>query len=187
MILVSSLMTMVGLCSYQALANGIRVWKKAHEFTLSEDVAIFFDRIQHDLNNSLNYSQLKFKGNESQLSFSTIVRTPLAGKISQQEGQLVYQIGQVEYSFDPTQGGILRRQANYGQALKNTFGQERLLASGIKSVKFLYYFKQDDKMISVATAEEGKLPVAVLIEVESLEGHNQTRLWKRMVNIPTGG
>ena len=44
-ILVASIMSIIALTLYNAIANGLKVWDRAHKFLVEEDIALFLDDV----------------------------------------------------------------------------------------------------------------------------------------------
>ena len=74
-LLVVSFVSLVSIAIYKSLASGIKVWGKAHDLVVEEDIAVFFDKITSDLRNTFYYSDLDFYGENYRMSFPTIVHT----------------------------------------------------------------------------------------------------------------
>ena len=173
-VLIVSILSVIGLALFHSFSDGIKIWERSRQFFAEEDVAIFFDKIEHDLKNCFFYSQIPFEGKEERLRFATRVKAFQPG-----EG-----MGSVEYYFDPFKQNIYRREANYGQALKNYFSKERLLASHLQSVRFFYYSAESHES-NFQDQLNDVIPRAILIEVEFLDRRG-LRVLKKMINIPLG-
>ncbi len=179
-LIVVSLIAMIALALYHSLTNGLRIWDKSRQLVVEEDVAIFFDKIRHDLDNTFWYSKIKFEGTEERCSFPTIVHVALdAERMSYQD-----QLGNVEYYFDGLAKKIYRRQASYGEALNGEFGPPQILAKDISRVKFQYiYLTEDEAKYSEQVLEV--MPAAIDIEVE-FSDRDGRRSFHKVIDIPIG-
>ncbi len=183
MLLVVSLMGMTGLAVYHAIANGIRVWEYSRRYSAEEDVAIFFEKIAADLQNSFSYSQISFDGRPEKIFFPTIVHVPVDKKIAGKSNEMVDQMGGVEYFIQKGKKTIFRRTASYGQATDHKFSEARALASPVQSLRFTYIYFVDGER-QVKNSLKGSLPVSIQIDVDFLEVGGHVRRFTRMINLP---
>ena len=184
MLLVTSLIAMTGLAVYHSLINGLKIWQASTRYTYEEDAAIWLDKMSQDLRNAVNYSLIKFDGKGKKMSFSTMVRT-IADSSYSPEAEYIFQIGRVEYEFDSSKGIVLRRQANYGQAMSNDLDPSRPIASSITDVTFSYYFIEADHIVFKKKTNE-QWPMGVLIEVTLAGEGEKPNTMARFVDIPSG-
>ena len=183
-LLVASLMGVVGVSLYHAFANGLKIWERSRQFTVQEDIDIFWDKIGRDLNNTLNFSRIGFQGRENFVSFAAPVQTSADTRSGLEAGSLTDQVGRVEYFFDPGKKTIFRRQANYSQALEQKSGMEVPLLSRVKAVKFLYYYIDTAGQVEKTTTTSN-IPVAVEMNIE-LENDSMQSKMTKLVSIPVG-
>jgi len=180
-LLAAALLATVSIAVYAAIASGLKIWERHHIF--QEGAAlIFFEKADFELRNGLNYSRIPFHGTADRLSFPTVVKTPADRKKGKNPGAIEEQIGKVEYYFDAVKHGIYRRQANYGQALQNHYGQWHLLIGGLKSATFSYFHRENENLTK--NKESESLPALIGIGVEFDKPAGQTL--SRYVYIPTG-
>ncbi len=177
-LLVTSLLSVIGISFYHALEKGLTIYKRGSQSFIDEDVAIALDKIAQDVRNTFSYSKIPFTGKERRLTIPTVVQMPVDAKIKSAHGQLARQIGSVEYFFE--NDALYRRQANYSQALKKKFGPARILIKGVKEVGFYYHVGNEN------TAEQRNIelvPSILVVEITVQEGKNQRSI-SRAVNIP---
>ena len=182
-LLAVSLVGLISLALYQSLSNGIRIWKHAQRFVVEEDVAIFLEKISHDLRNTFYYSLVSFESKGNKIAFPTIVRTLEDKRRAYGRTNYIDQIGKVEYSFDKAHKTIFRRQANYGQAMKKKYGVKRVLAEPVHSLRFLYYYSEAGDYEENPEAAD-LMPLVVRVEIELLEDTGQKRKVERVIPIP---
>jgi hypothetical protein len=92
----------------------------------------------------------------------------------------------VQYAFDSFKKTVNRSQANYGQALKKQFGAKKEVSRALKSVSFLYGYPTRSGVTMQATVKKGKVPLAVLINVEFLDFKGRVQKMQKLINIPIG-
>lgn len=183
MVLVISLMAMVGLCVYGTVINGLKIWQRATKLSYEEDLAIALDKFDADLRNTFSFSKFTFEGEPEKIAFPTIIRTRADKKGASRHEGYVDQIGIVQYGLDPLKSGLVYKQANYGDALKGDFTNERLLLTQIYAMKFTYYVHTDNQVLKKVRWDEG-IPSAVEVEIRILEQGGDIRTVQRMINIP---
>ena len=183
-LLVISLMAMVSVSVFRVFLNGVRIWERSERFYVEEDLAIFLDMIGQDFRNSVDYSLFNFKGIGSKISFPSIIKVRADQKVSGDDVLYVDQLGMVEYYYDSLTKGIYKRKANYGQASKKRYGKERLLVKPVRSLRFLYYFFNEDGQRESKSFIDGESPDAIQIEVEIPESTGRYRKLKKLVLLP---
>lgn len=190
LLLVTSLLSVIGLSIYATFTNGINFWLRINEKQATEDVVIFFDRISLDLRNSFRYTGIDFRGTDDRVSF------PVIGEFQGRHGK-TKGIGRVEYFFDAGVDSIKTRESNYSEVYKDKASPERELVTDIESLSFRYYYydpdqkeylwetswqeKEDDERFGIV--QEKKLPLAVKIMVEFKDGRLM-RKFQRTVFVP---
>lgn len=185
MILVTSLLSVTGLAVYHAIANGIKIWQYSLRYSAQEDVAVLIEKLTVDLQNTFFYSLIAWEGKPDKILFSTIIRAP-ADKTSPENGQILDQMGSVEYFYQKGKKTVFRRQSVYGQALKTKKKSEaRALASPVESIRFTYYQIEGGK-IKAKKSISNSVPFAIQIDVELKEAGGSLAHLTRMIEIPTG-
>jgi prepilin-type N-terminal cleavage/methylation domain-containing protein len=184
MLLVASLLSVTGLAVYHAISDGLRVWEYSRRYSSEEDVAVFFEKLSADLQNTYRYSAIAFDGKENKILIPTIVRTPVDKEISA-SGDLVEQMGCAEYFLQTGEKAIYRRQANYSQSLKKKFAPARALAAPVEKLHFKYYGFEDGKLKPKKSVNK-EIPVAVMVQIDFREVGGSVRHLQRMINIPIG-
>jgi len=181
-LIVVSLVSAVCLAIYSSLANGIKVWERSQKLIIEEDIAIFFEKINRDLQNVYQYSLIDFKGNNRNFSFPTMIKF-LPDKRSQfNDQQFIEQMGKVEYYFDGISRNLYKRQASYGQALNQKFGDPRVIISNIDDIIFKYvYVTEAGEFFSDQILEV--LPMGVVVEVHFLDDEEK-RVLRKIMDIP---
>ncbi len=185
MILVAVLIASVGAAVFSAFNNGLKLWAKGVVLDHQGDTAIALEKISDDIRLIIPVGNILFSGTEMRMAFPAIVLTPADRKSSRSGEGIVDQIGAVEYRFDPAEGKIIRRQANYGQALKKQWGQDQVIASNIEEAVFRYYFYGDRNFVSLPRAD-GKIPAGIILQIR-MKGQEADQRLNRFIPIPAGG
>lgn len=183
-LMVTAIFASIGLAVFSCLSNGLKLWTRSQQAIVEEDAVIFFDRFSTDLRNAFMYSQISFEGEQNRIAFPTVVYTSADQASSRASEGHVDQIGLVRYSFDASGGRIIREQGNYSQATRGALGPAKVEVSGVKEVKFRYFYPgSTDPFL---TAQNDKvLPAGVEVEIR-FSGEDEKML-KRYVPIPAGG
>jgi len=182
MALVVSLLSLVSLAVYRSLSNGLEIWKRSARFILEEDAAIFLEGLTRELSNTLSYSLLPFEGEADRVRFATMIRTASDKQGSSARQGYVSQIGCVEYSFDRGRSALVRRQANYGQALDGEFQPGRVRVRPVDSFQLLYYSRDG----SVLKSTDGMTPFTVEVKMTFHESSGAIRTLRRLIPVPVG-
>lgn len=187
LLLVTALLSATSLAVYHAIADGIRVWQYSRRFSAEEDVAVFLEKLAEDLQNTYAYSLIKFDGKPDKIIIPTMIRAAAdtGRKKDRNTGDLTEQMGAVQYFLQSGKKTIFRRQAVYGQALKEKFSEARALAAPVARLQFSYIFYKDGEM-KVDRTVKGSIPVSVLVDVEFVEVTGKARRIRRLINIPVG-
>lgn len=181
-LIVVSILGMLSLALFNALSVGLRVWKKAQEVHAEEDIVILFDKLTADLHNVYLYSKIHFEGGFHSFAFPALVRVQVEDQ--NKEPAWDEQMGKIEYSYDGSRHAILRRQADYGQALKGTYDEPRVLMSGVKALRFHYLYSTDEGEKWSDVILEGVI-AGVDVEVVFEEAFKE-RVIRKSINIPLG-
>ncbi len=179
--IVVSLISIISVALYHGLSNGLRVWEQSKRLIVEEDIALFFEKISQDLRNSLSYSKINFESDFYSFSFPTVVRTLVT---TSKQDELVEQIGKVQYAFDPSSKNLVRKQADYGQALSGDYDPPQVLVAHIDSIKFGFIYLTDKEQVYSEKILE-TIPSAVEVEVKFTE-NKQKRSFKRVIEVPIG-
>ena len=149
------------------------------------DIAILLDKMGEDLRSVVTIGGIPFTGSSAQLSFPAIILAPTDSNGSRSKEEEGYQIGAVQYSFDPAEKKIFRRQATYGQALKSQWSSPIEVAALIEDITLRYYFTADRGLVVKSQTEQG-IPMGIMMDVQ-FEVAGQMRHMRRFLTIPIGG
>ncbi|MBF0505007.1 MAG: prepilin-type N-terminal cleavage/methylation domain-containing protein [Candidatus Omnitrophica bacterium] len=184
-LLVSALFAVISLAVFNAFSNGFKLWAHTEHLLVEGDIAIFLDKIDEDLREVVNMNTISFSGSSARLSFPAIIRAATDQNGTRAKEEIGDQIGAVEYTFDPAQKKIFRRQATYGQALKAQWSQPFEVASLIEDITFRYCFVSDRGLVVKSQTDAG-VPMGLMIDVQ-FEMDGQIRHMRRFYPIPVGG
>ena len=182
--LVTAIFAALSAAIFTCLSNGIKLWDRGRQLMAQEDTVVFLDRLSSDLRNTFSHSKLSFVGGEYTLAFPTVVWTR-ADRVSVRayEG-IVDQIGRVSYAYDPEKGTVVRRQANYSQALQEEWGSDEVVVPAVKSLRF-HYFYTASKDPHMSVDEGDAIPSGVEVELDFSSGKEE-KVFKRYIAVPAG-
>ncbi len=169
---------------YMALAQGLRVWRRAVEEKPELKMDLFFDRIQSDLRNAFSYNAGSFAGTENAMQFLTLCQSPWR----ENRPSAVLQIpAKVRYYYDPDTASIYREQIRYEKVLypKSNTGQEpsRRVMDKIQGFNIEYYERdKENKFDWKRKWSQDCFPQAVKILIDY--GQSKPQSISRIVNIP---
>ncbi len=184
MLLVTALIGAVSIAIFAALNNGVKLWGRGIAVDKKGDLFIGVEKIAQDLRGTMPFSLIHFQGAQSKVSFAAIVLTPADVHSSRADEGLIDELGAVEYRYEPAEGKIFRRQADYGQALKKQWGQDQEIASGVSDVRF-DYFIDGQRKAERKERIESRIPSGVMMTVRL--GDNGRQTLQRYFEIPAGG
>ncbi len=184
MLLVSGLVALIGVVIFSAFGNGLKLWARGIAVNHDADTALFMMRMKEDLRSMATITGINFEGSEFKVSFPSVVTVRADKYASSAQEQMVDQIGAVQYWFDPVKKAVLRRQANYGQALKGQWGPEIEVATSLDAVEFRYFLFEENQYRRVQELKD-KIPSWLSIEARAEGSADQSS--KRIVLIPIGG
>ena len=130
-LLAASLTAVVGLAVYANLASGISMMQRIVGTSAEEDVAIFFEKFERELQNSFHYKEVQFHGEPDTFSFASQIGTdPLLGG---DEG-----IGRITYLYNSSEKSIIRREQNVHEIFEEKEGIFRTALSNISDLGLEY-------------------------------------------------
>ncbi len=191
LILVSAILSVIGIAVYTALSNGIRLWKRINQEAPQEDISIFFVKISYDLRSLVKHSAASFSGGPDSISFPTFVVSET------EEGIMKRDLGMVSYYFGKEENVVSREQSNYSQIYLSKPGPARRLLKGVDSLTFRYYCYDPENeeyiWLDAWNADEAppgvnvdeSLPLSVKVEI-GLDGY-QDEKFCAIVPVPVGG
>ena len=186
MLIVVSLFSLVSLAIYTSIASGLNVWDRSRGRIIEEDIAIFFDKISMDLRNSFFYSKIEPVGSKNRFSFPCRVWVPADSRLGLAKGEYVEQLGKVEYFFDRNKHQLIRRIANYSQALADDYGSSQALLNRVEDVYFRYFYFWDNKEVEAYKIENGVLPSRVKACVVISDPCGNKRTISKYIDVPIG-
>jgi len=183
------MMAVIAIVLYMMLSNGIRVWQLVNQDSPRIDMNLFFERIDEELKNSFQYSEIEFAGSKKSISFATLV------KVQDSPQGFNCLIANVNYAYDPEPGQLARQQLDYTQLYALQKSRPRVLMEKVESLSFKYYFYDEAKKSffwleqwppsEVSDLDVG-LPLAVRIEISFKEA-DAIQSCVQTFKIPSGG
>ena len=162
-LLAASLTAVVGLAVYANLASGISMMRRIVGTSAEEDVAIFFEKFERELQNSFHYKEIQFHGEPDTFSFASQIKTdPLLGG---DEG-----IGRITYLYDSSEKSIVRHEQNIHDIFEEKEGNFRTALGNVSDLKFEYlgYDSSQSKFEWMETwdsvEQKGAIPISIRIK-----------------------
>lgn len=189
LVVVTAILAVVGMALYGTFANGINIWKKVTQESVTEDVNLFFEKISHELRNSFKMTGMEFRGGKSRVSFPTKIK-------HKSEAGVELLVKQVTYAFDKRKKTLKRTLVDYSEHYRKRPGREQILAQDISSLRLQYFvYEPEEKKYSWVTHWQEKenpfgkeveesLPLIVRIEVGIPKGRFEQKFVKT-VSIPS--
>ncbi len=176
MLIVVSMLSVISLAVYSSFNSGVKVWKRINQRIPEEDLEIFFEGFSRDLRNTFKFTGLNLLGKEDKVEFPTLVHSPSLNKRT---------VGKVVYFYNPQEELFNREQRDFVEIYMGEKGAVRQSLENIKSLKFRYYFYDEEIKEYLWEDEwiEEELPLAVKIELEFYDGV-ETQKFTKTVNIP---
>lgn len=170
---------------YNALANGIRVWRRAQQTMVEQQAQLFFDRMTHDLRNAFYHKLIPHEGSESRLSIPTMVIVEADPYGLRKDEGYVQQIGRVEYYLDLNKRAIMRRTARYSHAVENDFADPVEVLADVQLLRLRYiYLTPEGEWHSEALMDV--LPATVSVDITFTGSQDGLRM-KRLIDLPLEG
>ncbi len=180
-----ALIALTSAAAYNALAVGLKVWKRHQRQVVEEDVAVFFEKLSHDARNVIHFSTLRFEGFSQKMILPAIVRVPADPRSFYPEGTRIDIPGRVEYFYDAMNHVLYRRQVGYGREFGYQRAKEAVgLVRGVEQVTFRYFYYTDNGEVYKSDARD-LLPDRIDVEVV-LEDDQGRRTMKKMIHLPVG-
>lgn len=179
LLIVSALISIIGLAVYSVLSSGIRIWQRVNIEMPTQDLNIFLDKFSLDLRNSIEYKDLNFIGSKDQFEFATLLENSHFGGRTP---------AKVRYYYNYREKKLYREELDYSQIFNGDREDGTESLANIESLQFSYYFydKESNAYSWLDKWPHEILPAAVRIEMK-LNGVNQNNSFTKTVTIPISG
>ncbi len=183
LLLVALLIPLIGFAIYANFNSGVKIWRRLHQQTSTEDIMIFTQKVSRNFETLLKYASIPFEGGKDGVSFAALTPTdPLLG------GD--HGICQVRFFYDPASKAIKRQIRNLSQIYRDMDTKAEPILSGVSDFKVSYFAmnKQDKtfEWLEEWADRPKELPVAVRFEFNWSSASGQTPV-KKTFMIPAGG
>lgn len=132
LLIVSVIISVVGLAIYSSFAGGLKVWKRVNTGIEGEDLVLFFARFSQDLRATVSLKNNVFLGRDDTMEFPVIAGSRRMG--------LASSVGRVSYVFNQEAGTVTRSEQDYSALFAGTGAQEpREMLRGIADLRMSYY------------------------------------------------
>jgi type II secretory pathway pseudopilin PulG len=179
-IIVMILVSIISLGIFATLNNGLKIWQKASQRLLTEDLNIFFDKFRSDVKNCFKFTGINFLGSEESLELTAIVNSPNLS---------VSTVGKIIYLYDNADKLLQREVKDFSQIYNGQDGIVTLRLNNIKSLKFEYYYydkKRNEYLWEKEWTGKSDLPLAIRLTLQ-LNTSDQDNKFIKTVSIPAGG
>lgn len=194
-----AIIAMMATAIVSAFAGGLRVYKRVQNHAgIWEDVLLSLEKMERDLRNVMDFSQINFDGGKDKISFAGLIKTIDA------EGKQSTSLGRIYYYFDDLNDTLVREEQGYSEAVSKKIRKKKGIAKNLVSVegiKFKYCYFDEDSMecawkdtwelkedeeeeaTETTIEKEERIPLGVKIEVE-FKDEGRTVKADRTVFIP---
>ena len=167
LLIVVSLLAIVSLAIYGALAGGVRVSRQLSSEKFSNDLMLAWKRLQKDLRGELHYGGIPFIGQEEEVSFPSLVS--IEGGVQPRHDE----IGQIRYYLDRPCGCLCREKRTYVDWLNGVEQGCLPVFSSVTKAAFEYYGREGEGPGFWNSEWRGGLPpMAVRLKL-TLEGESE--------------
>jgi len=136
LLITASIMGIIAFTVISTFASGLNVYTRMRDYSGAQvDVLLALEKMEKELRNLFDFSQIAFEGGREKLSFAGLVSAEGDGE------NACSQLGRVTYYFNGGKGELIRKQQNYAQAVSKRTLREvssETLAN-VKDVDFSYY------------------------------------------------
>jgi Tfp pilus assembly protein PilE len=174
-----ALSAIVGLTILSAFSAGLKAYHKAQNMSGPRtDVLITFEKMERDFKNAFGWEGIGFKGNDTNVSFPTLVYKTEQEEDDQGETveseQLV--LGGISYVMDWSKKTLIRKEAVYPFDWNDSGIKDEPLAE-IEAIKINYYYRDPETQIYnwISSWTQPGLPVAVRVTItfQGVEGSEE--------------
>lgn len=157
---------------YSVFWSGLRIFKRGEDYIVQNlPVQLAFKRMERELRNSFRFSLIPFTGDALSISFPLVINGS---------------IYRIEYSYEPDEKVLSRREQTINQYLTEEKPKERRLCSNIANLAFSYSYKNKIESESlewkgVWEFEETKLPRDIKIDLFS-----EKDAFTKIISLPQG-
>ncbi len=172
------MLSVISVAIYATFSAGIKIWQKTNNALPQEDVNIFCEKLEIDLRNSFQFTDIDFIGGRDKLSFPSIVSSRRLDMRT---------IGEVTYLYKHYEGTVTRERRDFSHISRDNDGIKQDILEGVRYLKFKYYFfdKQNKKYVWESEYVNKRPPAAVRVEV-GFKDYIENDKFIKTVYIPTG-
>ncbi|MFA6636332.1 MAG: hypothetical protein WCV56_04430 [Candidatus Omnitrophota bacterium] len=182
LLLVSSMMVLIGVAVYGVFSLALNVYSRIETGKSGSDIVVFSEKLADDLRNLRPFPEFDFNGTPDGMTFHVNNARYLISP-SDAETSGVPPVSRVEYSYEPSFDGIVRRTYKYGH--REPYSVTTVL-SGEGQVLFGYVKPGEKKGMSSFFEEHiSTAPRAVKIEV--IDAGAKKVIFRRIVDVPITG
>ncbi len=186
LLIVVSILAIIATAIFAALSSGMNVYRKVQAYTTKQiDILLTLEKMEKDVRNMLNVSNIPFRGGPEDMSFPGLIMEYDGGEIPSPS------VGGISYRFNGETGHLIREEHVYAEAVSGiTHGAG---PSGsptpVKTAAFSYYYfdtVSKEHMWKNSWDTKDGIPKAVRIELKFNDGSRDVEL-ARTIFIPQAG
>ncbi|MFZ5801760.1 MAG: PulJ/GspJ family protein [Candidatus Omnitrophota bacterium] len=138
LLMVCSLTALIGLGLYQALSQGIGIWRYAQKQGPGEDVQIVFEKIAEDLSNAVAFQAQPFTGAEGHFTFFSRAPSQMLRANGIPWGE---EIRRIRYRYDVTARTLWKEISDYPTLLRRRerITESQKILGNMENFKVRYY------------------------------------------------
>jgi prepilin-type N-terminal cleavage/methylation domain-containing protein len=179
LLLVSSIAAIMTLAIFSTFSIGIKAYERLqYSGLIQADVLLSLDKIEKDLHNTVNFSDIDFAGENKSVSFASLATSPVSSDET-------LSLGRISYYFDTKNKSLIREENVY----TGIFSKTKVLAY-IEDLTFTYYYfnSQTQQYIWVDSWQSvNGIPEAVRIKAIFKNENNKDVEITRTMVIPVSG
>lgn len=186
-VLVVSLSAVISYGIYKTFLSGINLWDWLKDYKRNGEVALLFDRIEHDLQNGFNLQTIDFKGSSTSISFyehNTDILVIPADDLKDSAYTKDDAFRRIEYIYSSDKDEIKRKVFRYGSTLEYS---SRVLLTDVKSARFKFYLPDPVKGEFISfDVWEGKIPGIIELKVSVLDESDKMKVSEKIFEASSG-
>ncbi len=162
-LMVTVIVPIVGFAIFANFNSGLRLWKSIGTADPNEELTIFFQRTERDLEQAFKMKDLPFAGEPGKFEAAMLIETDVAlGGGSA--------IGRAVYSYDASAQALIRETLNVHQLSEEKPGLKTRLLANVAAFKASYLMWDKERKIyewlDAIDAEKQWMPAAVRFEMD---------------------
>jgi prepilin-type N-terminal cleavage/methylation domain-containing protein len=179
LLVVTAMLGIISLAIFSTFNNGFKIWQRINKPLGQEDLSLFFDKLNQDLNNCVKSGNIPFTGDQNNLGIPALVNSSRLK---------IKTVGLATYSYDQQSGVLNRQQKDFSQIYSRQESDMQPLLKNIGSFKFEYYCfdKQKQEYLWKEVWSDSGIPLAIRVELSLNDSSGSDKII-RSITIHVGG